>query len=57
MRCPIGRTARAARRRLFEMAARENILVGAMHVQSPGIGKLRAAGKGFVFDPLPWQLS
>jgi glyoxylase-like metal-dependent hydrolase (beta-lactamase superfamily II) len=48
--------ARAARRKLFEMAAQEKILVGAAHLQFPGIGQLRVAGEGFAFDPLPWQL-
>jgi glyoxylase-like metal-dependent hydrolase (beta-lactamase superfamily II) len=48
--------ARAARRELFEMAARENILIGAVHVAFPGIGRLRTAGAGFAFDPIPWQL-
>jgi glyoxylase-like metal-dependent hydrolase (beta-lactamase superfamily II) len=48
--------ARAARRQLFEMAARENILIGAVHVTFPGIGRLRQSGEGFAFDALPWQL-
>ena len=48
--------AQAVRRKLFNMAAKENILVGAVHVQFPGIGRLRAVGEGFAFDPLPWQL-
>jgi glyoxylase-like metal-dependent hydrolase (beta-lactamase superfamily II) len=48
--------ARAARKQLFEMAARENILIGAVHVTFPGIGRLRQSGEGFAFDPLPWQL-
>lgn len=48
--------ARAARKQLFDMAARENILIGAVHVSFPGIGRLRAVGDGYAFDPLPWQL-
>jgi hypothetical protein len=38
------------------MAARENILIGAVHVTFPGIGRLRQSGEGFAFDALPWQL-
>ncbi len=48
--------ARAVRRELFEMAAKENVLIGAVHVAFPGIGRLRASGNGFAFDPLPWQM-
>ncbi len=49
--------ARARRRALFEMAARENILVGAVHLPFPGIGRLREKEAGaFSYEPLPWQL-
>ena len=50
--------ARAKRRELFEMAVRENMLIGAVHLPFPGIGRLRAGGNasGFVYEPLPWQL-
>ncbi|MFN0163644.1 MAG: MBL fold metallo-hydrolase [Burkholderiales bacterium] len=48
--------ARASRARLFDMAAKENILVAAVHVAFPGIGRLRKTGEGYAFDPLPWQL-
>ena len=48
--------ARAARLKMFEMAAKENMLISAVHVAFPGIGRLRATGTGFAFDPLPWQL-
>lgn len=49
--------ARAKRRELFEMAVKENMLIGAVHLPFPGIGRLRAAdGGGFAYDPLPWQL-
>jgi glyoxylase-like metal-dependent hydrolase (beta-lactamase superfamily II) len=49
-------TARGARKALFEQVAREKILVGAVHVAFPGIGRLRQAGGGYAFDPMPWQL-
>jgi len=48
--------ARARRRELFEMAVRENMLIGAVHLPFPGIGRLRAVDSGFAYDPLPWQL-
>jgi glyoxylase-like metal-dependent hydrolase (beta-lactamase superfamily II) len=49
-------TARGARKALFEQVAKEKILVGAVHVAFPGIGALRQAGGGYMFDPIPWQL-
>ncbi len=49
--------ARARRRALFEMAARENIPIGAVHLPFPGIGRLREKGNAFTYEPLPWQLS
>ena len=38
------------------MAARENILIGAVHLPFPGIGRLRAKDGAFTCEPLPWQL-
>ena len=48
--------ARAKRRELFEMVAKENILVGAVHLPFPGIGRLRQVDHAFVYEALPWQL-
>ena len=49
--------ARARRQELFEMAVKDNLLIGAVHLPCPGIGRLRHRdGGGFVYDPLPWQL-
>lgn len=48
--------AREARRRIFEMAAKENIPIGAVHLAFPGIGRLRASGGGFAYAPLTWEL-
>jgi len=49
--------ARARRQELFEMAVKEDMLVGAVHLPFPAIGKLRnREGGGFAYDPLPWQL-
>ncbi len=49
--------ARTRRQELFQMAATENILIGAVHLPFPGIGRLRNRdGGGYAYDPLPWQL-
>lgn len=49
--------ARARRQELFDMAVKEDMLIGAVHLPFPAIGKLRARdGGGFAYDPLPWQL-
>jgi glyoxylase-like metal-dependent hydrolase (beta-lactamase superfamily II) len=50
--------ARARRRELFEMAVKDNMLIGAVHLPFPGIGRLRTGSNasGFVYEPLPWQL-
>ncbi len=48
--------ARASRKALFEQVARERIMVGGAHLAFPGIGRLRAAGNGYAYDPILWQL-
>lgn len=49
--------ARARRQELFEMAVKEDMLVGAVHLPFPGIGRLRRRdGGGFTYEPLPWQM-
>ena len=48
--------ARAKRLALFQMAARENILIAAVHLPFPGIGRLREKDGAFSYEPLPWQL-
>ena len=48
--------ARATRRALFEMAARENILIGAVHLPFPSIGRLREKDGACRYEPLPCQL-
>ncbi|MFO1327472.1 MAG: MBL fold metallo-hydrolase [Rubrivivax sp.] len=49
--------ARARRMALFEMAVKENMLVGAVHLPFPGIGRLRNRdGGGFVYEGIPWQM-
>ena len=49
--------ARARRQELFEMAVKEDMFIGAVHLPFPAIGKLRARDAGgFAYDPMPWQL-
>ena len=48
--------ARESRRRIFDMAAKENIPIAAVHLAFPGIGRVRAAGEGFSYEAMPWQL-
>ena len=50
-------TARTIRKTLLDRIVAERMLVGVVHVSFAGIGRLRQAGEGYVFDPLPWQLS
>ena len=40
------------RKRVFAQAAKEGFLVGAAHIQFPGIGHLRASGKGYQWIPV-----
>jgi glyoxylase-like metal-dependent hydrolase (beta-lactamase superfamily II) len=49
-------TARSARKELFEQVAREKIMVGAVHIAFPGLGRLRQSGGGYAFDPILWNL-
>jgi glyoxylase-like metal-dependent hydrolase (beta-lactamase superfamily II) len=48
--------ARALRRQLFQMAANENMLIGAVHLPFPGIGRLREKDGAFSYEALPWQM-
>ena len=48
--------ARAVRTSIFDMAAKENIPIAAVHLPFPGIGMLRKKGTAFTFEPAPWQL-
>jgi len=41
-----------ARKALFARAAREKLLVGGMHLPFPGIGHVRAEGKGYAWVPV-----
>lgn len=44
--------ARAQRLNVFKAAAKEGTLVGAAHIQFPGLGHLRSAGKGYQWMPV-----
>jgi len=46
------RTAAAARRTVFAQAARDGVLIGASHIAFPGLGHLRAKGKGYDWVPV-----
>jgi len=46
------KAAAAARKKLFDLAAREGALIGGAHLQFPGLGHLRSEGKGYRFVPV-----
>ena len=45
--------AKATRRRIADLAVRENALVAGYHLPGSGIGTLSTRGKGYEFTPLP----
>jgi glyoxylase-like metal-dependent hydrolase (beta-lactamase superfamily II) len=49
-------TARGARQEIFDMVARENIAIAAVHLPFPGVGQLRKEGAGYVYTPMSWRL-
>ena len=48
--------ARAVRRRTFDLVVKEKINIAAVHLPFPGIGRLRADGASYLYDPIPWQM-
>jgi len=42
----------AAREKAYAVAAREGSMIGSAHLSFPGLGYLRAAGKGYTFIPV-----
>jgi glyoxylase-like metal-dependent hydrolase (beta-lactamase superfamily II) len=46
------KAAAAARKKLFDAAAKDGALVGGAHLQFPGLGYLRTEGKGYRFIPV-----
>jgi len=47
--------ARSARASVFKALAKDGSLVAVAHFPFPGVGRLRAAGKGFVWEPLNYS--
>ncbi|MFT5508317.1 MAG: hypothetical protein ACI89J_001392, partial [Hyphomicrobiaceae bacterium] len=47
--------AEASRRRIFDMAASERMLVTGMHLHYPGFGHIAREGSSYRFVPEPWQ--
>ena len=45
-------TAKASRAKLFNEASKERTLVGASHIQFPGLGHLQVKGKGYQWVPV-----
>jgi hypothetical protein len=46
------KVALAERKRAFDAAAKGGYLLGAAHVQFPGLGHVRTAGKGYQWVPV-----
>ena len=46
------KAAAAARKKLFDAAAKDGTLIGGAHLQFPGLGHLRTEGKGYRFIPV-----
>jgi glyoxylase-like metal-dependent hydrolase (beta-lactamase superfamily II) len=48
--------ARQRRQELFEMAVKEDMLIGAVHLPFPAVGRLRKRDAGYTYEALPWQM-
>lgn len=46
------KAAAASRKKLFDAAAKEGLLIGGAHLQFPGMGYLRSEGKGYRYIPV-----
>ena len=44
--------AKRTRRRIFDMAADEGLVIAGAHVEAPGVGRIKRSGSGHVFEPL-----
>ena len=49
--------AEASRRRIFDMAAQERLLVTGMHLHFPGFGHVAKSNSIYQFIQEPWQQS
>jgi len=47
--------AAATRRKVFDMAATDRLLVTGMHLHFPGFGFVARRGEGYAYVPEPWQ--
>jgi glyoxylase-like metal-dependent hydrolase (beta-lactamase superfamily II) len=47
--------AAATRRRVFDMAVADGLLCAGMHVDFPGLARVRRNGQGYAFVPAPWR--
>jgi hypothetical protein len=45
----------AARRDLLQLAARQDIVVGAAHIAFPGLGRIRQDGASYQWPPLNYD--
>jgi glyoxylase-like metal-dependent hydrolase (beta-lactamase superfamily II) len=43
------------RKRVFDMAASDGLLVAGMHLPFPGLGRVTRRGEAYAFAPEPWQ--
>lgn len=48
--------ARGSRQEIFDMVAREDILIAAVHLPFPGIGHVRKVGTSYTYTPISWRL-
>lgn len=48
--------AAASRKRILADAAEQGYLVGAAHISFPGLGHVRAEGRGFAWAPMPYSV-
>jgi glyoxylase-like metal-dependent hydrolase (beta-lactamase superfamily II) len=48
--------ASGTRMNIFDMAAKDNILVAAVHLPFPGLGTLKKEGKSYTYTPMSWRL-
>lgn len=44
----------ATRRRMFDMAASDGLLLAGSHIDFPGLGRVRRDGDGYRYQPAPW---
>jgi hypothetical protein len=43
------------RRRVFDMAAADRLLVAGMHLPFPGLGRVARRDQAYAYVPEPWQ--